>query len=126
MNDTASLSRGLHSFFEEHLRVRRNVSPHTVLAYRDAIKLFLSYASRRHHVTVAALTLQHLDAHTVLGFLEHVEKERRGSIATRNHRLAALRSLFHHLSTLDPEHFHHCHQVLGIPFKQAGPFPWST
>ena len=118
MNDNHKFARGLRSFFEEHLRARRNLSPHTVLAYRDAIKLFLNYAAQRHHVTVGTLGMTHLDVDTALSFLEHLEKERGVSIATRNHRLAALRSLFHYLAALDPEYFHQCHQILGIPFKR--------
>ncbi len=118
MNDDDMLARGLRSFFDDYLRARRNVSPHTVLAYRDAVKLFLNYAAQHHRIRVQTLGLRHLDVQTVLGFLDYLERERGVSISTRNHRLAALRSLFGHLATLNPEYFHQCHQVLAVPFKR--------
>jgi site-specific recombinase XerC len=46
MKPDSSLARHLHTFFHEYLPTQRNVSPHTALAYRDAIKLLLRFACR--------------------------------------------------------------------------------
>jgi site-specific recombinase XerD len=43
---------------------------------------------------VAALDLEHLTGAEVLAFLQHIERERRATVNTRNCRLAALRSFF--------------------------------
>ena len=117
------LAHGLRSFFEDHLRIQRNLSPLTVLAYRDVVKLFLTFAAHHRRLPVAALGLEHLDAETVLAFLEHLEQQRGACITTRNHRLAALHSLYRHLAGLDPQYFHHCQRVLAIPFKRAASRP---
>jgi len=41
--DLAVFIRG---FFEQHLVSQRGLSGHTILAYRDAMKLLLEFASR--------------------------------------------------------------------------------
>ena len=36
-------------FFAEHLTQQKNVSPQTVLAYRDAFRLLFAYLQHRYH-----------------------------------------------------------------------------
>src|SRR5260370_12462650 len=55
----------------------------------------------------------------VLGFLEHLEKNKKASISTRNCRLAALRSFFSFVAAHEPLAAQQCADVLGIPFKRA-------
>jgi site-specific recombinase XerD len=93
-NDIPTLPKLLHSFFHEWLVEQRNASHRTILAYRDAWRLFLRFVAQRRKKPVAALTLEHLTGADVLSFLQHIEKERRASVNTRNCRLAALRSFF--------------------------------
>ncbi len=119
MLSNESLGRHLHSFFHEYLPCQRNVSPHTILAYRDALKLLLQFAAAHHGKTADALLLEDLSAETVLGFLEHLERDRGNSVATRNARLAAVHSFFRHMAAHDPASLHHCQCVLGIPIKRA-------
>jgi hypothetical protein len=47
MSDPAYLAPHVRSFFEGHLRCRRNVSNNTVRSYRDALKLLLQFADGR-------------------------------------------------------------------------------
>src|SRR5437867_9018562 len=89
-----SLANLLHAFFHEWLTEQRNVSHRTVLAYRDAWRLFLRFAANRQNKSVAALRLEDLTAGDVLAFLQSLEQVRKASIRTRNCRLAALRSFF--------------------------------
>lgn len=119
MRTDSSLGHYLRSFFEDHLIKQRNVSPHTVLAYRDAIKLFLLFGARRCGKSVAALAVDDLDADAVVAFLEYLEAERKVSAATRNHRLAALHSLYRHIAGLNPEKLYLCQRILAVPFKRA-------
>ena len=46
----------LHSFFHEWLVEQRNASHRTMLAYRDAWRLFLRFVAQRRKKPVAALT----------------------------------------------------------------------
>lgn len=120
MNPVNPLAKGLHSFFDSYLIQHRNLSRQTVLAYRDAIKLLLRFTAEHHQRSVADLDMEHLTPPVILAFLEHLETHRKVSPSTRNHRLAAIHSLFRHLAGLDPRHFHQCQQVLAIPFKRCG------
>ena len=47
MTSQPHLPAMLRGFFEDYLAAQRDVSPNTILAYRDAIKLLLGFAARR-------------------------------------------------------------------------------
>jgi len=87
MKPDSTLGRHLHTFFHEYLTTQRNVSPHTVLAYRNALKLLLRFAMKRLGKGVEGLVFEDLAVDTVLGFLDHLEHERGNTVATRNARL---------------------------------------
>jgi site-specific recombinase XerD len=112
------LAKLIRSFFEQHLVSARGLSEHTVLAYRDAWKLFLKFACIQHHKSCTALMLEDLTAQTVHGFLEHRERERKNSVHTRNNRLAAIHAFFQYLATIDPRHLQQCESILSVPFKR--------
>jgi site-specific recombinase XerD len=116
MND--ALPALLHGFFHQWLAEQRNASRHTILAYRDAWRLFLRFTADRTKRPVAKLTLNHLTAAEVLAFLQHVEAARGASIATRNCRLAALRSFFLFVADREPAAAAQCAEVLRIPSKK--------
>ena len=100
MKSDPRLSRYIHSFFHDHLNNQRNVSPNTLLSYRDTLKLFLQFASRCLKKPVVRLSIDELDFEIVLGFLDHLEQERKNTVSTRNARLAALHSFFRHVAAL--------------------------
>jgi site-specific recombinase XerD len=113
-----SLPSLLRLFFLHWLGEQQNASPKTVEAYRDAWRLFLRFVSDRKRKGVAQLRLEDLDESEVLAFLEHIEKTRKVSIATRNCRLAALRSFFSFVANREPLAAEQCVEVLRIPFKR--------
>ena len=86
------LSPILHEFFHRYLPYIRGTSHNTVIAYRDAFKLFLPFSAEYHHVKVASLTIDHLSTELVLAYLDDLEQHRNNIAKTRNHRLAALKS----------------------------------
>ena len=114
-----SLHRLLYSFFHEWLAEQRNASHRTVLAYRDAWRMFLCFVAERHNKKVPTLALDDLNRAEVLAFLQDIEKRRGVSIATRNCRLAALRSFFTFVSGHEPLAALQCAEVLQVPFKKA-------
>jgi len=114
-----SLPKLLHAFFHEWLIEQRNASHRTVLAYRDAWRLFLQFVADRQKVKVASITLENLRRVEVAAFLQHIEKVRGASIITRNCRLAALRSFFGFVAANEPLAALPCTEVLQIPFKKA-------
>ncbi|HEY5057024.1 MAG TPA: site-specific integrase, partial [Acidobacteriaceae bacterium] len=109
----------LHAFFHEWLVEQRNASHRTVLAYRDAWRLFLRFVGARQKRKVSALRTEDLTGTEVLAFLQHIERDRRGSIGTRNCRLAAIRSFFSFVADREPRAAKLCAEVLHVPFKRA-------
>ncbi len=106
------------SFFEHHLVSERGLSGHTVLAYRDALSLLLHFACRDLKRTVTKLAIEDLSVDLLRRFLVHLERQRKNSVHTRNHRLAAIRSFFQYLATTDPRHLVQAQSILAVPFKR--------
>jgi site-specific recombinase XerD len=114
-----SLHKMLYAFFHEWLTEQRNASHRTVLAYRDAWRLFLRFVAERQKTKIASLSLDDLKREDVTAFLQHIEKVRKASIVTRNCRLAALRSFFGFVAAQEPLAVLQCSEVLQVPFKKA-------
>ncbi len=114
-----ALAPTLQSWFTDYLIGQRGVSPNTIMAYRDCMRLLICYAHERHGVQPAQLDLAHLDDRTVAGFLDMLEDRRGASVATRNARLAAVHSLFSYASFRHPEHAELIQRVLAIPSKNG-------
>lgn len=113
------LARCLTGFFGDHLVLQRGASRHTVLGYRDAVKLFLRFAAARARRAVPALTLADLDMEIVLAFLDSLEHDRHNGVATRNHRRAALHAFFRYVGGVLPDHVERCRRILSIPAKRG-------
>lgn len=114
-----ALARSLRAFFSDHLSRTRGMSPHTLHSYRDSIALLLPFVASRRRRSVATLDLIDIGPEEVLSFLDHLERERGNSAATRNVRLAALHAFFRFVAAQHPEHLERSQQILAIPFKRA-------
>jgi len=108
----------IRNFFDQHLLSQRGLSPNTILAYRDTIKLFLEFASRHLKKSCTELAIEDLSSKLVCNFMSHLELTRKNSVPTRNARLAAIHSFFQYLATTDPRHIAHSQSILGVPFKR--------
>ena len=114
----ASFPTLLHAFFHEWLGQQRNLSRHTVVSYRDTWRLFLRFASERHHRPIVDLSLSDLNAKVILAFLQHIEEDRKVSIGTRNCRLSALRAFFAFVAHREPAAVAQCADIARIPSKK--------
>lgn len=119
MSTKTSLPTLLRGFFEAYLAAQRDVSPNTVFAYRDSIKLLLRFAARRTGRQVIRLRVDDLGSDTVLAFLAYLETERKNCVATRNCRLIAVHRFFAYVADVDPQHAELCRRVLDIPVKKT-------
>jgi site-specific recombinase XerD len=113
-----ALAPTLQAFFTERLIQQRHVSPHTIAAYRDTVRLLLSYCSDRSGLAPSRLDIADLDAPRIGGFLDYLEHERGNSVRTRNARLAAIHSLFRFAALRHPEHAESISRVLAFPPKR--------
>ena len=113
-----TLATTLQVFFSDRLIRQRQVSPNTLQAYRDTLRLLLVFASERYSKVPAKLDIDDLDSPLIGAFLDHLERDRKNSVRTRNARLAAIRSLFRYAALRHPEHAATIERVLAIPPKR--------
>ena len=113
------LARHLAAFIRDHLPRDRGCSQHTCEAYAYAFQLLLGFAAERCHVSPSFLTLEQLDASLVTAFLEHLETARGNSAATRNARLAAIKSFAHFVEYRVPSAIEQVGRILAIPSKKT-------
>jgi integrase/recombinase XerD len=110
-----ALAPVLQAFFTQRLIAQRQVSSHTVAAYRDTFRLLLAFAQQRTGTAPSDLRLGDLDAGLIEAFLEHLRHDRHNGARTRNARLSAIHSLFRYAALRHPEHAALIQRVLAIP-----------
>ena len=115
----SALAPTLQTFFTDYMQRQRKASPHTIAAYRDAVRLLLAFTAQRTGKQPHQLDLGDLDAQLIVAFLDHIEHDRHNTIRTRNARLAAIHSLYHYAGLRHPEHAALIARVLAIPTKRA-------
>jgi len=117
-NDSEVLSAAVKGFLGLYLSHQRACSPHTILSYRDTLKLLLRFAAGTKR-KLTALTVEHLSPQVIAAFLDYLENKRGNQAATRNVRLTAIHSFFEYLGREHPEHLLQAHRVLSVPFKRT-------
>ena len=115
----SALAPTMQAFFTDRLIGQRQASPNTIAAYRHTFRLLLRFATERTGTPPSELDIAALDAPLIAAFLEHLERERGNSPATRNNRVAAIHSLFAYLALHHPEHAATIQRVLAIPLKRT-------
>ena len=112
------LSTCLHQFFGNYLPHIKGVSGHTIKAYRDGFTLFIPFAAKKLKIKTGSLMIEHLTPDLVLSFLVDLEQKRKNTALTRNHRLAAIKSLAKMIRFMHPEHRKIADRILAIPQKR--------
>jgi integrase/recombinase XerD len=112
------LAPTLQAWFTDRLISQRQVSSHTIAAYRDTLRMLLAFTAQHTAKQPSALDIDDLDAPLIGAFLDHLEHGRGNSVRTRNARLAAIRSLFKYAALKHPEHAATIARVLAIPPKR--------
>jgi site-specific recombinase XerD len=118
-NPSATLALTLRGFFTDYLPRQRALSPHTLLSYRDSLKLLLKFAAGKKG-DPSQLTVEHLTVEKITAFLQSLESARHNRVSTRNVRLSAIHSFFRYLGGERPEHLAQARRILAIPFKRTG------
>jgi integrase/recombinase XerD len=111
--------RFLAKFFTDHLAGERAASPRTVASYRDVMKLLLIWFKDAEHIPPEKLLLADIDRARVLRFLDWLESERHCSAATRNQRLAVVKSFCRYTAVEQPDRLDQVTQVLAIRQKKT-------
>ena len=106
------------TFLTHYLAAQRNVSPNTIKAYRDVFTLLLRFCRDVRGMAPERLRLEQIDVSLVEGFLDYLERERKSSPRTRNHRLAVLHAFFRYVQAEEPDRMLQCQKILAIPLKR--------
>ena len=114
----ASFASLVQQFFTEYLVSQRALSPRTVACYRDALMLFLDFASQRLGRAPTAMRLTDLRPDLILAFLDHLEHNRHNAIRSRNLRLTALRAFLKFAGRRDVTSLHVVEQAMAVPMKR--------
>ncbi|HEX4672182.1 MAG TPA: tyrosine-type recombinase/integrase [Solirubrobacteraceae bacterium] len=114
----SALAPTLQAFFTDRLIRERNASPNTIAAYRDTMRLLLSFAADQLGKEPSRIDIGELDAPLIGEFLEHLERDRGCKPRTRNSRLTAIRSLLRYAARRHPEHAAVIERALAIPPKR--------
>ena len=97
----------------------KGVSSNSIKAYRDTFKLFLPFAASHCKIKLGSLSLNHLTPEIILSFLDHLESERKNTAKTRNHRLAAIKSLAKMIRFMYPQWSASMDKIILIPQKRT-------
>jgi integrase/recombinase XerD len=106
------------NFLTHYLAAQRNLSPNTIMAYRDVFTLLLRFCRDVQGITLERLRLEQIDVSLVETFLDYLERERNSSPRTRNHRLAALHAFFRYVQAEEPARMFQCQKILAIPLRR--------
>ncbi len=112
------LAPTLQAWFTDRLMTQKNASPCTIAAYRDTLRLLLTFAQQQIGTEPCRLDFGDLDAPLIGAFLNHLEHDRGNSPKTRNARLAAIHSLYRYAALRHPEHAATIARVIEIPTKR--------
>jgi len=118
MTTVADFPGLLEAFFTDRLMRQRQVSPHTIAAYRDTFRLLLGFAQQRLKKAPSTLAITDLDVSLLGAFLDHLEHDRANSARSRNLRLAAIHSFFRYVALHEPRYSAVAQRVLALPSKR--------
>jgi len=119
MSTRHNIAALIQAFFLDFLVARRGLRPNTLTAYRDAIKLLLSFTAEQCHTPVDKLAVEDFDDRTVVDFLDHLQSARGNAPRSRNTRLAPIHGLFRYIAGQVPEAMARCQQICAVPTKKA-------
>ena len=116
--ETTDFAKYLSAFLTSYLAGERNYSPNTILAYKDTFVQFITFMKERKKIEVQRLTLENITKDVVIDFLDFIQESRHCCNATRNYRLAALRSFFSYMQYENPERMYEWQKILSIKVKR--------
>lgn len=114
-----NLNYYITKFFSNYLPLVRGVSKNTINSYRDTFVSLLNYLCNVKKIDITNLQLNALDNTLIEEYLLYLEEEKKNSIATRNQRLAAIRSFYKYLKNRELSCFEIYSNIQSIPNKKT-------
>lgn len=117
-----SLFQLLHDYLKKYLPDQKYASPNTVKSYRTVLNQFFEYVVQKENIALSEITFLVLDYDMVIAYLNWLVSEKKCSPATRNHRLACIRSFFAYAASRSTEYVTYQAALSKIPKQKAGRF----
>jgi integrase/recombinase XerD len=114
-----SLAAHVSAFLRERLPLERRASERTCDTYALTLRLLFEFGAQKLKIRPSALTLEQIDAALVLEFLAHLEIQRHNGPATRNVRLAAIRTFMRFIEYREPSALQQVQRIRAIPMKRT-------
>lgn len=108
----------LREFFTVFLPKQAQRSPHTILATQQVWNMLLSFVCGSIGKRVEYLVFADLSRKNVLDFLDEMQQARGWTPATRNHRLARIRSFFCYVASIEPTLAFYLEELQAIPAQK--------
>lgn len=113
-----ALAIELQTYFTTFAHAQRDLSGHTISAYRDTWRMLLTFLAARTGTSIECIDLADIDTENVTAFLDHLQDERGNSTATSNVRLCGIRAVLAHALPAHLDHAATITRVLAIPPKR--------
>ena len=97
-----SFFKHVRGFLTVYLPKNKCYGKNTVKAYRDTINLFRKFLWEEKTISFTNISFDMIDHDVIYEFLAWLQNTRGCEAATKNHRLAALKSFFHYCAFEDP------------------------
>jgi site-specific recombinase XerD len=66
----------LQKFFLKRMMNQKQASPETIKSYRDTFRIYIEYLNIVHKCPPHKISIEHIQAEYILGFLEYLDHER--------------------------------------------------
>ena len=113
-----SLAPLITGFLRDYMPRQRGYSPHSCETYALSFKLLFEFAARRTKTKPSELSIEQLDAALIMDFLVHIERDRGNGAATRNLRLAAIKTFMRYVEYKVPSALEQIGRIRAIPVKR--------
>jgi integrase/recombinase XerD len=97
-----SFFKHVRGFLTVYLPKNKCCSQNTVKAYRDTLNLFRKFMLEEKAISFTGINFDMINHEVIYEFLTWLQNTRGCEAATKNHRLAALKSFFHYCALEDP------------------------
>lgn len=115
MRTNTDFAKQISRYLSEYLPHERNVSPNTILSYRDTFVQYIEFMRDKKGIKVEKLRLEAFTKDNVVCFLNHLIDEKHCSINTRNQRLAVMKSFSTWLQYVEVGRMEQWQKIHSIP-----------
>lgn len=105
-------------YLNNYLTTQKNVSKHTLLAYKYTFNGFLLFCVNIKNILINNISLDTFNTEIINQFLTYLEETKHNSIATRNNKLKNIKSFLKYIYPYESSRMLQIQEVLNIPIKE--------